>query len=120
MPDERPRLDPFKLGKRVEELGTQFAEDHKSASLLEDMKEVVLARLVLDIMERQPTISHAKASEMAKASVEYETHLNGKNEARAIANKTKAKIAGLDTFIRLSQTVDATTRALMQKGIFPS
>lgn len=118
--DGRPRLNPFALGKKTEEIGAQWSEENERASFLEDMKEVILARLILEILDEKPGLSHAKATELAKASAAYEAHLRGKNEARKIANKTKYRIAGYDVYVRISQSVDATTRTLIQRGVFPS
>ena len=114
------RLDPVKLGKRTQELWLQHAKEAKDAELLTDMKDTILARLTIQFMEAEPGTNRVMAETRALASKDYETYLAGKAEARYLANQTKAKINGLDVYCRLGQTVDASRRAMMQRGVYPS
>lgn len=107
--------NPDRIAERLKELGDDYADKNAAASLREEMKKVVLAKLINDCPNQK---SIAAATEWALAHPDYETHLRSMVEARRAADKAKTAYVSCQSWIDLIRTQESTNRAKIEKGIY--
>lgn len=101
-------FDPNVLYQKMIEAGNDWADKQAAATVLDDTRNTVLARL----MQSSDAPSVAAREVQAKASTEYERHIKAAQEAQAEALKAKVKYEAIKTWIDLMRTRAANERAL--------
>lgn len=101
-------LDANKLYNDLMTAGSEWADKQAAYNILEDTKNAVLARLML----RSKATSVAAREVDAKASEEFQSHVENTQEAMKEALKAKVKYESIKTWIELKRTEAANERAL--------
>ena len=109
MSDDKLLRDPVALAKRLIETGEAYADADHAASLLEETKGTLLAKLVKEHIE-QPAW---KADALAKADARYEEHVTAMVNARREATKCRVRYDAGRAFIDLARSAESTRRAEM-------
>lgn len=95
----------------LRQVGENFATLNAAASLLEELKKTILARLA----RQAPDSLKSEASRMswALAHEEYEDHLIKMVDAREAADKAKVRYVSYDVWVGLKRTQAANERTMM-------
>jgi hypothetical protein len=101
-------LDADKLYHKLTQAGDDWAEKQAAFNVLEDTKNAVLSKLMLN--SKAPSVA-AKEIE-AKASVEYTDHVQKTQEAMKAALKAKVNYEAIKIWIDLKRTEAANERVL--------
>lgn len=110
MNDDKLLRDPVALARRLIETGEAWADAEHAASLLEETKSTLLAKLTkANMMEG----SVAKAEVMAKADPRYEEHVRAMVDAQREATKCRVRYDSGRAFIDLARSAESTRRAEM-------
>lgn len=98
------------LFHKLEQAGSEWADCQAAYNVLEDTKSAVLARLMM-----KSTAASVAAKEVeAKASSEYQGHVETTQEAMKKALKAKVRYEAMRTWIELKRSEEATRRAEMK------
>ena len=101
------------LFHKLEQAGSEWADCQAAYNVLEDTKSAVLARLMM-----KSTAASVAAKEVeAKASGEYQGHVEITQDAMKKALKAKVRYEAMKTWISLKQTEAANERALVKAGV---
>lgn len=101
-------LDANELYHKLTEAGNDWAEKQAAFNVLEDTKNAVLSKLMLN---SQATSVAAREIE-AKASSEYTEHVQKTQEAMKSALKAKVNYEAIKIWIDLKRTEAANERVL--------
>ena len=101
-------FDPDKAFQEMEKAAEEMAETEYQASLLEELKPVMLAQLISKLSD----FAFNRAEVMAKADPVYEGHIKGMVAARQKANRARARYKNLQALFDGRRTVEASTRAM--------
>lgn len=102
-------LDPDKVYAELIAAGEQWADADAAATLLEETKKSVLAKLM-----NESDASSIAAKEMyALADPEYRKHLEGMVTARKAATKAKVRYDSAKVLAELRRSQESTRRAEM-------
>ena len=101
-------LDPNELYQKLTMHGDDWADKQAAYNILEDTKSAVLARLML----KSEATSVAAREVEAKASPEYQGHVETTQAAMKDALKAKVRYEAIRTWIDLKRTESANERAL--------
>lgn len=99
------------LEERAEAMTTAEAD----AESLEEHKKPLLAKLTLEYMGEDKKRSRVEAEQMALASDEYCTHIDGLIEAKQKANRAKAAYHNARKWADLKQTLESSARSLVSR-----
>lgn len=110
MTDDKLLRDPVALARRLIETGEAWADAEHAASLLEETKSTLLAKLTKEHMGEG---SMAKAEAMAKADPRYEQHVRAMVDAQREATKCRVRYDSGRAFIDLARSAESTRRAEM-------
>lgn len=100
-------LDPQKVYADLVKAGNDWADKDAAASLLEETKKTVLAKLKIEA----DAPSDAARETLALCHPDYETHVTSMVEARKQANKAKVRYDSAKTLAELRRSEEATRRA---------
>jgi len=103
-------LDADKLYHKLTEAGNDWAEKQAAYNVLEDTKNAVLSKLMLN--SKAPSVA-AKEIE-AKASAEFTEHVKSTQDAMKAALKAKVNYEAIKIWIELRRSQEATRRAEMK------
>ena len=109
MTDDKLLRDPVALARRLIETGEAYADADHAASLLEETKGTLLAKLVKEHMGEPAW----KADALAKSDSRYEDHLAAMVEARREAIKARVRYDAGRAFIDLARSAESTRRMEM-------
>jgi len=107
-----PLLDADRISAELEKLGNTWADENAAASVLEEVKASLLAKIAAERLEKGDAIG--KAEIYAKADAAYEEHLRAMVEARRKAIRAKVRYDTYRTKAEMLRTNSATDRAMMQ------
>lgn len=102
-------LDPDRIYQNLIDAGDAWAEADAAASLLEETRKSVLAKIQLEC----DAASIAAKEMYALADPEYRKHVEGAVSARKAANKAKVKYDSAKVLAELRRTQESTRRAEM-------
>lgn len=102
-------FDPEKMYERIVGAGEQWADAEAAASLLEETRKTVLAKL----MNEAPNTSIAGKEMLALGSEEYRKFVAGMVNARAAANKARVRYDSAKILAELRRSQESTKRAEM-------
>lgn len=102
-------FDPEKMYERITAAGEAWADAEAAASLLEETRKTVLAKLMNDAAGT----SIAGKEMQALASDDYADFLAGMVKARAAANKARVKYDSAKVLAELRRSQESTKRAEM-------
>ena len=103
-------FNPSELYQRTTDLGDDYADKNAAASLLEETRKTLLAKLALESTENS---MHAKESR-ARCRPEYKEHVESMVEARRLADRAKVKYQAAQKYSDHLQTLSANERAEMR------
>ena len=103
-------INPNEIQEKLRLAGEEWAHADAKASLLEETKKTLKAKLML----KATGSSVAKCEIEAEASEEYETHIKGMVAAREEALIAKVCYDSLKTKAELMRTMESTRRAEMR------
>ena len=101
-------MNANELFYKMEQAGSEWADLQSAANVLEDTRHSVLARLML----KSPAASVAAKEMEARASSEYQSHVEATQKAAAAALKAKVKYEAIKVWIDLKRTESANERAM--------
>jgi hypothetical protein len=101
--------DPVALAKRLIEAGEEWAEANHAASLLEETKGTLLAKLLKEHMSEPAW----KADALAKSDERYGQHIQAMVDAQREATKCRVRYDAGRAFIDLARSAESTRRAEM-------
>lgn len=101
-------LDANELFHKLNEAGSEWADLEAAYQMLEDSRNAVLSRLMLD----SDASSVAAREVEAKGSDAYQQHVKATSEAKAKALKARVKYDAMRVWIDLKRTEAANERAL--------
>lgn len=101
-------MDANELYHKLTEAGNDWADKQAAYNVLEDTKNAVLSRLMLQ--SDAPSVSAREVE--AKASKEYSDHVKNTQEAMKLALKAKVNYEAIKIWIDLKRTEAANERAL--------
>lgn len=113
-------LDPARLTEEVIDDGNRWVDLDAAASVLEESRKSVLAKLILDCVENslaggaKRPISATQAEYHALADESYKTHIELMVEARKAANRARVRYDLNRKKLDLLQTAHATLRQEMR------
>lgn len=109
MSDDKLLKDPVALAKRLIETGEAWANAEHAASMLEETKPTLLAKIVKE------NIGEAgwKAEALAKADPRFEEHVRAMVDAQREATKCRVRYDAGRAFIDLARSAESTRRAEM-------
>ena len=103
-------MDANELFYKLTEAGNDWADKQAAFNVLEDTKNAVLAKLMLN-----SSGSSVAAREIeAKASSEYSEHVKATQQAFKESLKAKVKYESMKTWIELKRTEAANERAILK------
>lgn len=102
-------FDPEQVYNRIVKAGEDWAEKEAAASLLEETRKSVLAKL----MNEAPQTSMAGKEMLALADDTYKGFVKGMVEARHAANKAKVRYDSAKVLAELRRSQESTRRAEM-------
>lgn len=103
-------LDANELYQKLIESGNDWAEKQAAFNVLEDTKNAVLSKLMLE--SDAPSVAAREVE--AKASDGYAEHVKATQEAMKAALKAKVKYQAIQVWIDLKRSEEATRRAEMK------
>ncbi len=77
--------------EKIEEIGNLYATANAKFHQAQDSKSTVLAKILWGIIKDDPTLSFAKAEVKAKASPDYQAHIDETAELEEIALSLQAQ-----------------------------
>lgn len=111
MTDDKLLRDPVALARRLIETGEAWADAEHAASLLEETKSTLLAKLTKEHAVKEMPMN--KAEMMAKADPRYEQHVRAMVDAQREATKCRVRYDSGRAFIDLARSAESTRRAEM-------
>lgn len=103
-------MDAERIYEQIVKAGEEWSDLDAAASLLEETKKSVLAKLMNECQA-----SSIGAKEMfALAEDEYKKHVSGMVQARKLANKAKVRYDSARILAELRRSEESTRRAEMQ------
>lgn len=102
-------FDPDKMYERIVQAGEQWADAEAAASLLEETRKSVLAKL----MSEADSPTNAGKEMQALASDDYADFVDGMVKARAMANKARVRYDSAKILSELRRSQESTKRAEM-------
>ena len=109
MSESAPLKDPGRLAQGIVSRGEIWADADGAASLLEETKGTVLAKIVKEHFD-QPAW---KAEALAKADPRYEEHIRAMVAARTVSNLAKVRYEGSKQLGEFQRSAESTRRAEM-------
>jgi hypothetical protein len=115
-------MEPTAITTLVADAGAEYFQNDAAASVLEESKKSVLAKLVLEYMETRvagtaggapKAISFAQAEQRALADPSYEAHLEMMVSARKNANLARVRYDMGRMYLELQRSANATRRQEM-------
>lgn len=103
-------LDSDKTYAALVKAGDDWADKDAAATLLEETKKTVLAKLKLESDEK----SDAARETVALCHPDYQQHLESMTDARKAATKAKVRYDSAKTLAELRRSEEATRRAEAQ------
>lgn len=107
--------DPLKIYKAMLKAGDNWSEANYEASLYEETKKTLHAKIVGEIMStglaNGVKIAKTSAEIMAYADPRFEEHLEKMSKARANANKHRVRYDSLRVMVDVMRTLESTKRA---------
>lgn len=110
--DESGSLDPDRIAHDIAEKGEIWARLDDASRLLERTRDTVLARLILDIKDREKC-SMRQAELLAKASNDWENHVYAATEAKLKANLARVQFDAAKARFEAMRSAEASRRAEM-------
>lgn len=110
MSDSLPLKDPARLAASIVSRGEIWVDCNAAASVLEETKGTLLAKLLKEHFD-QPAW---KAEALAKSDPRYEEHIKAMVDARRLADLAKVKFDGAKTMGEFIRSAESTRRAEMQ------
>jgi len=117
-------FDPRRLTQEVIQIGEEWAEQDAAASVLEETRRTMLAKIVLELTEssfrggsageKPRVLSAAAAESRALADSRYEQHLELMVHARKEANRLKVRYDMGRMRLELMRSLQATMRNEMR------
>lgn len=113
-------LDPARLTEEVIDDGNRWVDLDAAASILEESRKSVLAKLILDCIDNslaggsKRAMSIGQAEYHALADDTYRSHVDLMVEARKVANRAKVRYDLNRKKLDLLQTAHATLRQEMR------
>ena len=111
MTDDKLLKDPVALARRLIETGEAWGDAQHAASLLEETKGSLLAKLMKEYAVKDMAMS--KAEMLAKADPRYDQHIKAMVDAQREATKCKVRYDAGRAFIDLARSAESTRRAEM-------
>ena len=103
-------MNANELFQKLTQAGEEWADRQAAYNILEDTKTAVLARLMM-----KSTAASVAAKEVeAKASIEFQGHVETTQDAMKAALKAKVRYEAIKTWIDLRRSEEATRRAEMK------
>lgn len=102
-------INPDKTYEALVKAGEEWADADAAASLLEETKSAVRARLML---EAEGTTASAKEM-YALADPDYDKHIKSMVSARKLANKMKVRYDSAKVLAEMRRSEESTRRAEM-------
>lgn len=115
-------MEPTAITTLVADAGAEYFQNDAAASVLEESKKSVLAKLVLEYMETRvagtaggapKAISFAQAEQRALADPSYEAHIDMMVAARKNANLSRVRYDMGRMYLELQRSANATRRQEM-------
>jgi len=103
-------MDAERIYEQVVKAGEEWSDLDAAASLLEETKKSVLAKL----MNECAAASIAAKEMYALAEEEYKKHVAGMVQARKLANKAKVRYDSAKILAELRRSEESTRRAELQ------
>lgn len=110
MSDLGPLKDPARLAQGIVTRGELWADTNGAASLLEETRGTLLAKLLREHFD-QPAW---KAEALAKSDPRYEEHIKAMVDARRLADLARVKFDGAKAMGEFVRSAESTRRAEMQ------
>ena len=110
MSDLRAIKDPGRLAQGIVSRGEIWADADGAASLLEETKGTLLAKLVKEHLHEPAW----KAEALAKADMRFEEHIKAMVDARRVSNLAKVRYDGAKAMGEFIRSAESTRRAEMQ------
>ena len=104
------RHNPDEIHERIVALGDDWADKDAAASVLEETRKSILAKLYL----RSPGKSVADREAEAQAHADYEAHVASMIEARRVAVRARVAYDGARMWLDMVRSVEATRRQEMK------
>lgn len=102
-------FDPDVLHDRIVQLGIDWADKDAAASLLEETRKSILAKLVNESFGK----SMAERESHALADGSYVDHIRSMVKARHVALEAKVKYDSARSWIEMARSLESTRRAEM-------
>lgn len=102
-------IDSEQIYDALVKAGEDWADQDAAASLLEETRKSVLARLMMEC----PAPSSTAKEMYALADVEYKKHVEGMVGARKVANKARVRYDSARVLAELRRSEESTRRAEM-------
>lgn len=102
-------MEPEKIHAALVQAGEDWADAEAAASLLEETRKSVLAKLQLDA----ESATVAGKEMLALAEPEYRKHVEGMVQARKTANKLRVRYDSAKVLAELRRSQESTRRAEM-------
>jgi hypothetical protein len=106
------KLTADNIHESLTKLGNTWADADADAERLEKNEKILFSELVL----RSAASSIAAKEHEARASEEYQTHVEGMVEARRIANRAKVALNNARDWLDWKRTEAATERATLRSA----
>jgi len=107
-----PILNADHIAAELEKLGNTWADHNAAASVLEETKSTLQAKIAKEELAKGAPIS--KAEILAKADPVFEEHIKAMVEARRLATRAKVRFDTFKIKAELLRSNAATDRAMMQ------
>lgn len=104
-------IDPNKLAKELVEAGNDWADKDAAFFLLDETKKDVLSECIGKLNDQD--LSAVKAEQEARRLPQWRENQSKLAEARREMNRAKVRYTGLQTYIELIRSREATNRAEM-------
>lgn len=110
------QFDPHRLTEEVIKLGEAWADQDAAASILEETKKTMLAKLATEYIELSApkTLSASAAELRALSDPRYETHLQMMVKSRQEANRLRVRYDMGRMKLELMRSLQATIRNEMR------
>lgn len=102
--------DPEQIFHRLESAAEDWAQAQLVADQLEKMGEILMAKMQLEAKSEGNPVGMCK--EIARARVEWETHIKGELIARNKADRAKARYRNMQALADARRTQESTMRTL--------
>ncbi len=103
-------MDADRIYEQVVKAGEEWSDLDAAASLMEETRKSVLAKL----MNESPAASIAAKEMYALAEDEYRKHVAGMVQARKLANKARVRYDSAKILAELRRSEESTRRAEIQ------